>query len=77
MRTKDYFKYCERYKVELEQPVKEIRNMIRIWPQCKIESVIMIHILQLWGLKMDMLLTSGKIREGFLKEVIFELGLGG
>lgn len=36
---------------KLKDPVGEIRNMVRIWPECKIESGIIMHILKLWEFK--------------------------
>lgn len=49
--TKDCFQYCENYRVELEEPVKEIRNMVHIWPRCKVESVLTVSTLQLGGFR--------------------------
>lgn len=57
LRTKDYERYCERYKVEVElspafeEPAEEIRNMMHMWPLLNMESGVIMHILKLCEFK--------------------------
>ena len=84
LRAKGYFiRSCERYEVELElspafeEPEEEIRNVMHMWLLCNIECGVIMHMLKLQEFRSRYSASIWEDREGFLKEVMFELGWEG